>query len=131
MAKWTLSTKEKKSCVEREFWTHPDYSDSVIVRETGWRWGTFTCESDERPNIDLDNPDGFHVYDTEYDFELDSMHDGCWEEWTWPDDMPEEERERLQEIWEEDDYSGWEEQGMTHDDTEVVLFGPLELEEST
>lgn len=130
MATWTLSTKEKKNCVEREFWKHPDYS-SPIIRETGFRWGTFTCESDERPDIDLDNSDGLHVYDTDYDFELDSMQDGCWEDWTWPDDIPEEERERLEAIWDEDSYDGWEGEGLINDDTEVVLYGPLELEEST
>jgi len=129
MATWTLSTKEKKNCVEREFWKHPDYS-SPIIRETGFRWGTFTCESDERPDIDLDNPDGLHVYDTDYDFELDSMQDGCWEDWTWPNDIPEEERERLEAIWDEDSYDGWEGEGLINDDTEVVLYGPLELEES-
>lgn len=129
MATWTLSTKEKKNCVEREFWKHPDYS-SPIIRETGFRWGSFSCESEERPDIDLDNPDGLHVYDTDYDFELDVMQDGCWEDWTWPDDIPDEERERLEAIWDEDSYEGWEGQGLINDDTEVVLYGPLELEES-
>lgn len=129
MSTWTLSTKEKKNCVEREFWKHPDF-DAPIIRETGYRWGSFTCENDEQPDIDLDNPDGLHVYDTGYDFELDSMQDGCWEDWTWPDEIPDEERERLEAIWDEDSYDGWEGEGLVNDDTEVILYGPLELEKS-
>lgn len=129
MPVWILSTKEKKNCVEREFWTHPNYS-SPIIHETGFKWGSFVCDSDQRPDIDLDNPDGLHVYDTGYDFELDIMQDGCWEDWTWPNDMPEEERERLEAIWEEASYDGWEGEGLSNDDTGVILFGPLKLEES-
>lgn len=126
MTTWILSNVEKKSCVEREFWKHPDFDDP-IVRETGWRWGSFSCESDEKPNIDLANPDGFWVYDSEYDFELDSMDDGCWEEITWPKGMSSEECERLEELWDEDGYDGWESAGITNDDTEVVLYGELDL----
>ena len=63
MATWKLSNLEKKSCIEREFWTYPDY-DEPIVRETGFRWGTFYCESDEKPDIDLANPNGYLVYES-------------------------------------------------------------------
>ncbi len=128
MATWKLSNLEKKNCVEREYWTHPKYSQS-IVRETGWRWGTFTCESDEQPDIDLANPDGYTVYDSEYDWELDNMDDGCWADVTYPDDMPDEERERLDELWEEDSYSAWEAEGLYNADTDVLLVGELSLEE--
>ena len=129
MATWKLSNLEKKSCIEQEFWRHPDYKQP-IVKEVGWRWGTFYCESDEKPDIDLANPDGFSVYDSEYDWQLDSMDDGCWEDITYPDDMPEEEQERLQELWDEDSYSAWEEAGLYNDDTEVTLTGELSLEEA-
>jgi hypothetical protein len=129
MATWKLSNLEKKSCIEREHWTHPDY-DEPITRETGFRWGTFYCESDEKPDIDLANPNGYSVYDSDYDWELDSMDDGCWEDWTWPDSIPEEERERLEALWEEDSYSAWEEAGLYNSDTDVELIGELSLEEA-
>lgn len=126
MTTWYLRTVEKKNVIEREFWSHPDYSGG-IVRETGWRWGTFTCESDEKPDIDLKNTDGLYVYDTDYEFEMYSLDDGCWTEFFWPESMGTEERERLEALWEEDDYSAWESAGLIHDDTEIELIGPLEL----
>ena len=46
MATWKLSTYWKKSAIERQIWTK---GDKVIIREEGYRWGTFYVESDERP----------------------------------------------------------------------------------
>lgn len=129
MPTWVLSNLEKKNCVEREFWNHPDYSNPII-REIGWRWGSFSCSSTEKPEIDLENPDGLYVYDTDYDFEMDSLDDSCWEEWVWPEEIPQEERKRLEELWEEDFYDGWENDGISLDESEVVLHGPLSLEEA-
>ena len=48
MATWTLKTLYKKSAYERQHW----YKDGKeIIREEGYRWGTFYCESDEQPEI--------------------------------------------------------------------------------
>ena len=88
-----------------------------------------SCESDERPDIDLDNPDGLEVFNTDYDFELDSLDDGCWAEVEYPDDMTEEEQERMDELWDEDSYSAWEEEGWINSDTETYFNGPLNLEQ--
>ena len=74
MTTWVLTTLEKKNVVETEFWTK---DGNTIKRSTGFRWGTVYCESDERPDIDLDNPDGLEVFATDYDFELDNLDDGC------------------------------------------------------
>jgi hypothetical protein len=42
--------------------------------------------------------------------------------------MPNDERERLQEIWDEDwALEGWEEQGWTQYDTECWAAGTLEI----
>jgi hypothetical protein len=51
MAIWTLKTQHKKSAIEKQYW----YKDGKqIVRTEGYRWGTFYCESDTQPEIDLD-----------------------------------------------------------------------------
>jgi hypothetical protein len=125
MATWVLTTKTKKNAVEKQFW----YKDGkVIIREEGYRWGKFYCESDERPDVDLANPDGYELGDSEYDWELDNLDDGCWADWTFPDDMSEEEQEEIQEAWEEDFYEGMEALGWSNDDTEYWFYGELELE---
>jgi len=126
MATWVLTTAEKKNVVETEFWTK---DGQTIKRSTGFRWGTVSCEIDERPDIDRDNPDGLDVFNTDYDFELDSLDDGCWAEVEYPDNMSEEEQERMDEIWDEDSYSAWEEEGWINSDTETYFNGPLNLEQ--
>jgi len=126
MATWILTTLEKKNVVETEFWSK---DGRKIKRSTGFRWGTVYCESDERPDIDLENPDGLEVFATDYDFELDNLDDGHYCDVEYPDDMSEEEQERMDELWDEDSYSAWEEEGWSNDDTETWFHGPLDLEQ--
>lgn len=125
MTTWVLKTLEKKSVEETEFWTK---DGQTIKRITGFRWGTVSCENDERPDIDLTNPDGLEVFATDYDFELDSLDDGWYGDVEYPEDMSDEERERLEELWDEDGYDGWESDGWYNDDTETWFYGPLSLE---
>jgi len=126
MSTWVLTTVEKKNVEEIEFWSK---DGQTIKRITGFRWGTVYCESDERPDIDLDNPDGIDVFSTDYDFELDNLDDGCSLEIEYPDDMPEEEQERLDELWDEDSYDAWESDGWSNVETETWFHGPLNLEQ--
>lgn len=124
MATWELSTDYKKNAIERSFW----YKDGVtIVHEEGYRWGKFTTESDEKPDIDLHNEDGYEIGEDENDWELYSMDDGCWADWEFPDDMSDEEREKIENAWDDDFYEGVEELGWSQDDTEYHLHGPLRL----
>jgi hypothetical protein len=124
MATWILKTLHKKSAVERQFW----YKDGkVLIREEGYRWSEFYCESDEQPEIDLDNADGYNLSESDYDWELTSLDDGCWADWTFPEDMTEEEQAEIESAWEEEYFEGMEELGWSQDDTEYILQGPLEL----
>ena len=105
MATWQLSTASKKNAVEKQYW----YKEGVtIIREEGYRWGTFSCESDEQPDIDLENDDGYDLSNSEYDWELDTLDDGCWVEWDFPEDMDEEEQERIIALCEDDFIEGLE-----------------------
>ena len=124
MATWKLTTQYKKSAVERQFW----YKDGkVVIREEGYRWGEFYCESDEQPEIDLVNPDDYNLSESDYDWELTSLDDGCWSDWTFPEDMTEEEQAEIEAAWEENYFEGMEELGWSNDDTDYILQGPLEL----
>ena len=126
MAVWRLTTQYKKSAVEKQLW----YKDGVTIsKEEGYRWGTFYCESDEKPDVDLANPDGYELYG--YDWELDSLDDGCWVDWSFPDDMSEAEREQIEAAWDEDFYDGLEALGWSNDDTEYWFHGPLTLTNET
>jgi len=124
MAIWKITNLHKKSAVERQFWTK---DGMTVIKEEGFRWGVWSCESDERPDIDLDNPDGWEQYSQDQDWEMEEMIDGSWVEWTWPEDMDEEERERIESLWDEEYFEGLEDDGWTLDETEYWIFGPLKL----
>ena len=123
MAVWQLSTEYKKNAIEVQLW----YKDGVAIKRVeGYRWGTFSCESDERPDIDLRNEgDGYELAD--YDWELGSLDDGCWADWEYPTDFPIEERIKIEEAWDNEWYDGMEALGWSNDDTEDWFQGPLKL----
>lgn len=124
MAIWKITNQHKKSAVEKQFWT----KDGVtVIKEEGFRWGIWSCESDEQPDIDLENSEGYELMSTDYDWEMEEMIDGSWVEWTFPDDMDEEEQERIQELWNEDSFEGLEGDGWTNDETEHWIQGPIKL----
>ena len=133
MATWKISTTEKKSCEEREIWTKDDLT---IVRINGYRWGAFIVEtSDDNPpeDIDPENPEGINMYDyfsdnAENGAELDSMDDGWLGDWEFPDDMDEDEQQRIMDGWDEESYEFMENEGWYNSETEAWLFGPLSIE---
>lgn len=134
MATWIIYAKYKKSTVEKEYFTK---DGQTICIENGWRGGRFQIETegDDPPEVDVVNEDELDIYSFYPDgvetVELLETYDGCWMDVTWPDDMPEEEQERLQELFDEDGYYSVleEQEGWTHDETEMWLVGPLVLED--
>ena len=127
MAVYRVSTQDKKCVEEREIWTK---GSDVIVRITGFRWGTvhLTTEGDEELGIDANNADGVNVYDCGHDCDLDSLDDGWLSDTEWPQSMSQEERDRLQELWEEDAYDAWETEGWYNSETECWFHGSLDIE---
>ena len=129
MANWKLSPLWKKNAVEKQFW----YKDGkVIIREEGYRWGTFYVTSEERPltNKELKNDEGYELgcIDNDECWELDSLDDGCWVEYTAGNgETTEEDIEEFEEAWDEDFFEGAEAAGWSNDDTEYWFYGPLEL----
>jgi len=59
---------------------------------------------------------------------MDSMDDGWYGDIIFPDDMSEEEQERLEELWDEEFYDGWEEDGWINYDTECWVWNDLKVE---
>lgn len=134
MANWQVSTAEKKSVEEHEHWVK---DGQLIVRVSGFRWGTWivTTEDDNPPEFDLepcpggsDASDSVDMYNCGYDSELVSLDDGWYGDVRFPDDMPEEEQERLLELWDEEYYDGWEGEGWSQTDTECWVWGELTIE---
>lgn len=143
MANWTVSPYHKKSCEEHEHY----YKDGMtIIRKTGFRGASFYVETnnDNPPEFEFDHvPGGGGKWDSidMYSFcgnnvesiELDSMWDGCWEDIDWPEDMDDEERERLEALIEEsgDIYDVLENQeGWSQNETEAWIWGPILIQDN-
>lgn len=124
MAVWKIANYYKKEVVERQFWTK---NGQTITKDEGFRWGSWQCESDERPDVNLNNPDGYELMSTDHEWDMITMDDGCWLEWHFPDDMDKEEQERIQSLWDEDWFEGLESDGWSNDETEHWIYGPIIL----
>lgn len=125
MSNWKLSTIQKKSCTQIEYFKK---GELVAQKEIGWRW--CWARYGEKPDLSDYDPekDQIELYTLGDILDME-QDDGCWEEWTWPDDVDEEERERLEEIYNEEYDEGLENEGWVLDDTEYWVSGPLELEQ--
>jgi len=133
MTYWTVKTVDKKSVEEHELWQK---GDMVIRRITGFRWGSWTVETnDDKPPVLLQTEgpggDAINMYDycdeNVENIELDSLDDGWYGDVVWPEDISDEERERLEELWDEDGYDAWEGEGWYNYETECWASGELEI----
>lgn len=139
MAIWTVSTYYKKSIEEHE---HFVKDGQEIVYQTGWRGGSWTVTTSDnnppdfefievpggdgrRDSIDMNN-----CYENNIEeVELIETFDGWWADIKWPNDMDEEEQQRLQEIIDEEGvYSLEDQEDWMHNDTEVYVWGPIQIE---
>lgn len=129
MATWKLSPQYKKSAVEKMFF----YKEGKIITiEQGFRWATFSVDSDERPLTDeeLKNEDGYELgcIDNDECWEMWDMVDGCWLDIELGNDTATSaDLEEFEAAWEEDSYEAVEALGWSCDDTEYFYFGPLAL----
>jgi len=141
MANWKVSTYYKKSCEEHE---HYVKDGKNIIRKTGYRGCSFFVETnnDTLPEFEFDfvpggdgAKDSINMYDccvnNIENVELDTMWDGCWEDIEFPEDMAEDEQERLQERFEESSvYEVLEdEEGWSQNECEAWIWGPILIED--
>jgi hypothetical protein len=129
MATWALSPQYKKSAIEKMFFFK---EGKIIVMEQGFRWATFTVQSDERPlnDAELKNDDYYELgcIDNDESWEMNDMSDGCWCDITAGNDKTTStDIEEFEAAWGEDWYSGVEALGWTQDETEYYYYGPLLL----
>ncbi len=139
---WKVSTYHKKSCEEHKLYVK---DGMTIRRKTGFRWASFYVETNDGkpPEFEFEfvpggdgKKDSVNMYwlsgPNIESSELESMSDGCWEDWEWPEDMDAEEIERLEElIAEEGVYEVLEDQeGWMLDESEAWCWGPIVIEDA-
>lgn len=138
MAVWTVETYYKKTMEEHERLTK---DGMTITRKTGWRWGswTVTTSDDNTPEFEFDfvpggdgKQDSINMNDCYgnniEEVEFNESWDGSWVDYDWPEDMEDDEQERLAEFIEEQGFYELEdEEGWVHDDTDFWIWGPIAI----
>ena len=124
MATWSVKPEWKKSIIERQIWTKEGVAGYISV-ETGWRWGEFhvTTKNDTPPDLVA----GVDIYNCDYECELVSLDDGCWED-SDIDVQDEELRNELETFLEDNSVHDLEELGWYCDDTEMIIDCDLIIE---
>lgn len=131
MARWKVSTVDKKSVQEIATWTK---DGKELEIQTGFRWGSWIVEtSDDNPPVFEFDGDGIiDMYDyykgNIVSIELDCLDDGCWLEWEFSDNISEEEQEEIIEGWDEDSYDYLESNDWLEGDTQCQVFCELSIE---
>jgi len=125
---WTVSTYYKKSIEEHEEYTN---DGMTVVRKTGWRGGSWTVYTNDG-NPGDGKTDSISIYDAYgnniEEVELNETWDGCWEDIEWPEDLDEEERERLEALIDEEGFYAIEEEGWYQGDGATYIWGPIVIE---
>lgn len=124
--KWKITPSTKKSILDKTYWVK---GDMRICQEVGWRWGEFFV--DPMPGVTIEDylsgKDDEIILNEEFDVIDFSTEDGCWEEYTYSEDMTDEEIEAIEEFLEEG--GNLDEDGWTIIDSDVVIQGDIEIEE--
>ena len=115
MATWSIKPTWKKSLIERMYFTK---GKKQIIVETGWRWGSFECETED------DNPpvinEGDDLWSTGYDVEMIETFDGCWEEHEFHG-FTDAQEEKMREWLEDNSYLDLEEKGWINTESEMII----------
>jgi hypothetical protein len=93
-----------------------------------YRWGYVFVTSDEKP-MQASNPYEDPLVLDDYSIEDQSYDDGVALDFVFPEEenWTEEEKAWVESIWEEDFWSGLEDNGIQIDDVYTEFYGPLEI----
>ena len=140
MATWTVKTYYKKSCEQHEHYVQREGNGRILVKD-GFRFAEFTVETtdDNFPEFEFvevpggdgrcDSLDMYSLSGTNIESsELVEMFDGgCWGD-TEFEGVDEDERAELEDLISEEGAYALEDSGEWYlEDTEVYVWGPLEV----
>ena len=126
---WTIKTLEKKNVRTLSEWCMPDEgvaAGKTFYIEEWWRWGEWTVRTDKEPRqaddcyeepIDMD----------EFDVDDQNLDDGVALDFQFGSDWTEEEKAYVEQLWDEDSYTSFEEAGIYQNDCYTQAYGPVEV----
>lgn len=128
---WDVRPTEKKSVYTCTTYYMPDESEvapgKVFYMKEMYRWGHCIVRSDEKPAQHPTDPYSFPFELSEYETEDQESDDGCSLYFEFGDEWTEEERQYVEDLWEEDQWSAFEENEIYADDCDTEYVGPLEV----
>jgi hypothetical protein len=94
-----------------------------------YRWGHCIVRSDEKPAHHPTDPYGLPFELNDYEIEDQECDDGCSLDFEFEDEdeWTEEERAYIEDLWEEGQWSAFEDNEIYMDDHETQYVGPLEV----
>lgn len=123
---YVLKNLEKKNAYNTEFWVNDDGRSFQI--EEMFRWGetVLVLTDEEAQEIRDDIAEGHPICATDYQIEDNNLDDGCSLYFQECNDIT---VEQVEELWDNDMYSAFEEAGFVFEDVELIYYGPCELVE--
>ncbi len=120
---WKISPQKHSM---QDVWVFKKGRVTIVMRQN-FRFGY--CLVGEKPNLTQYNPDkGVNIGKFNYiDFERGDDSFGY--DWTFPDDFPLEDQERIESLWQEGYHDAMEEAGWRIVEEETYVFGDLTVEE--
>ena len=128
---WEVRPEEKKCVYIRT--TYVVSADSevaagkVFYMDEMYRWGRCVVRSNDKPEHHPEDPYGIPFELSEYEIEDQESDDGCSLDFVFEDDWTEEEKAYVEDLWENDAWSGFEENGIYADECDTEYYGPLEV----
>jgi hypothetical protein len=123
MVIWSVKPVYKKSIIERQTWENGGES---FVWETGWRWGEFLVYTEDETPPKLE--EGVDIFNCDYETELVSTDDGCWEEYDF-DECSAETVEKMEEYFDDGgSVFDLEEEGWYNSETEMIINSDMTIE---
>jgi hypothetical protein len=130
---WEVRPVEKKCVYMRTSYYVPDDSEIAAGKkfymDEMYRWGRCVVRSDVKPEADAEDPYGNPFELGDYEIEDQESDDGCSLDFEFDDDdeWTEEERAYIEDLWEEDSWSAFDDNGIYADDCDTQYVGPLEV----
>ena len=129
---WEIKTVEKKNVFQRTHFRVPDDSDvaagKTFYMEEWYRWGRCVVQTDEQPQV-AEDPYQLPFELNDYEVEDQECDDGCSLVFSFEDsdEWSEEEKQWIDDLWEQDNWLAFEENGIMSDDCDTEYYGPLEI----
>jgi len=126
---YEIETKEKKNVYTTSYYTMPNEGIAANKQfriEEMFRWGKATIEADE-PITESEDPYKIPFNLTCYDIQDQEFDDGCSLYIYFDETWTEEEKQYVQDLWDQECYSGLEENGIELEEVDTEFYGPLEI----